>query len=248
MKEAIIQAIIAPGVIGGILTMASTGYFPPQTTWSTTAAFDPGLSSPPSWWTPLRGIRTQRLFLMEYEGTQEFTDTILHPEALGEIVEWLNDEQLMQFSRHRGAIHTVDTQRRYLMDNYGGRELMKTYPRKYWLIFRCDEERDTKKDALIGTITRSIDSSLHHLWEPIVDIGILLGKEQGNGYALEAMSGLINWHSGKGFCSFRIGTDIRNEAMIKLATSCGMTKYEQSADIVYMRLNTRINSNNWTGR
>ncbi len=202
----------------------------------------------PQWHDALVGIRTERLFLLEYEGTQEFTDAILTPAVLGEVASWLNDQELMKFSRHAGTVYTVESQAEYLLKNYGGRKLLEAHPPKYWFIFRSDEERGIAQDRLIGTITRSVETSPHHLFPPRANIGILLGAEQGNGYAAEAMSALINWHSPKGITSFRIGTDHRNEAMIKLATTCGFKHHTRDSGLVYMDLDLRIDSSSWTGR
>lgn len=207
-------AAVNQALVGTVTTLASTG-LPPR-----------------PWHEAWTGIRTPRLFLMEFEGTQEFLDRCLSPEALEEIVSWLNNKELMKYSRQSALTHTVEGQRNYLMNHYGGRALMASYhPPKYWFIFRADDER-TGRDKLIGTITRDYikDGSRHRG----ADIGILLGAEQGRGYALEAMNGIINWHIGHGFSRFQIGTDERNEPMIKLATSCGMIEYKRENGHVYM--------------
>jgi RimJ/RimL family protein N-acetyltransferase len=189
------------------------------------------------------GLRTERLVLLAFDGSLEFFHEVISPEVLDQMCHWLNDPKIMQYSelRSKCGTHNRATQETYLMGLFSGRELLRhRVPPCYYFIYQCDPDR-FGADTLIGSITAHRPSS------DTVDIGIMIGADEGrgHGYAAEAMSAVINAYSGLGIRHFQIGTDLRNRAMIRLAEAVGMKERERSDTHIYMDM--RISSDRWAG-
>ena len=186
-----------------------------------------------AWWTnPIKQldkstevISADRIYLIEFAPNQfpiEYIDLV---------VSWLNDKETMKYSEQGNIVHSSTSQILYLLSEFPAR--INSFNR-YWFIVCRDKERDMP-DKLIGTLTtRHI-----HLSEE-VDIGILLGdkNERGHGYAIEAMSAVINNYSQLGIKRFTIGTMLKNRPMINLAKALGMKKYKKDDFHLYMEMRT----------
>lgn len=160
----------------------------------------------------LAAIKTERLYLARLNAM---------PENLRQMVEWLNDPEVTWFSEQKNYRHTEDSQREYLQHILDSPDL------EYWTITVSD------KDRLLG---KPIGSIAFEKRDTAANIGIMIGDKPswGQGYALEAMTAIINHLIGRGFKRFEIGTMKDNERMIKLATACGMKEEFRNGEYVYM--------------
>lgn len=183
-----------------------------------------------AWYEQHEHIKTDRLLLLQVEPTHEFI-TVYAQNAFGSVVNWLNDVTLMRYSEQRHQHHTIHKQNAYVLDTFGGKNLMKGTPSKYWLIYKFGEEAPRPVDKLIGTITGHTDAKTG---QREVDIGILLGQCHGNGYAAEAMNLVINHYYNRGVTRFTCGMHHENEAMQKLASTVGMKLWRFGEDHIYM--------------
>lgn len=181
----------------------------------------------------LGSIKTDRLSLrMHYENPDlpmdPFIQKVMDP-FIQKVVNWLNDKELMKYSEQRHIEHTKQTQLSYLNDNFSGTANQS----RYWYVILNDNERGIKND-LIGSITGHVFKRGHSLrprsktpsfaaWKDrlSVNIGIMLGEQHGHGYASEALSAVVNYYSDTGIKHMEVGMMPDNEAMVKLAKTCG---------------------------
>jgi len=165
-------------------------------------------------------IKTDRLRLRQLE-------TIYFGAAcnwcLEPMVKWLNDPEVVKYSGQRFKSHTKTSQMQYLQS------ILSSASKDYWIIQLEDRDRGVSKP--IGSITTAANDVSAN-----INIGIMIGEKDchGHGYALEAMSAVINHCVGKGAKSFEIGTMVKNVPMIRLAQSCGMKTDRVEGDYVYM--------------
>ncbi len=139
------------------------------------------------------------------------------------IVGWLNDPEVVRYSDHRLFEHNRKSQKEY----FEGK--LCDPNEEYWFIDQV-EDWDTDLSNLIGAITLEFKD------DAAVNIGIMLGDKSawGNGYAMEAMTAMIDHLTGQGIRRFEIGTRKENERMIKLATACGMKQESEDDQYIYM--------------
>lgn len=172
-------------------------------------------------------IKSDRLVLIQVENTEEFI-TNYSVGSLQQIVDWLNDTSLMRYSEQRHKLHTIQSQQEYLLKTFGGENLKRSLPSRYWLIFKFGDEKPVANDLLIGSITSYVNADRE------VDLGIMLGRDHGNGYAAEAMNMVINYFHQRRVARFTCGMHGENDAMYKLATTLGMKSYKDEGPYLYM--------------
>jgi RimJ/RimL family protein N-acetyltransferase len=165
----------------------------------------------------INAIHTERLRL------GRFNEGMLWGGVTEKMVGWLNDPDVVRYSEQRHIKHTIETQATYF------KHLQRNSGIDYWFIYLNDKERDAPF-GLIGSLTVSV------IDKPIANIGIMIGDKTAwhHGYALEAMSAIINGLAGEGFKRFEIGTMEENQPMINLAISCGMKEEKRKHGYVYM--------------
>ncbi len=171
-------------------------------------------------------INTERLKLV-------ILTAVAGTETIDTMVGWLNDPEVVRYSEQRHVTHTRKSQTVYL-----SKMGVPVHPVKYWLIYQHDKERNIL-NKLIGSI--SLDHKQTYRSECLgkfntVNIGIMLGDKsaQGHGYALEAMTAIINYLADRDYKRFEIGTMKENQPMIRLATSCGMKVEREENGFIYM--------------
>lgn len=174
-------------------------------------------------------IKSDRLVLIQVEATEEFVMNY-GGDAFQQIVGWLNDTSLMRYSLQRYKLHTLQSQQEYLLKTFGGDNLKLSLPSRYWLIFKLGEEKPMASDPVVGSITSHVNADRE------VDLGIMLGREHGNGYAAEAMNMVINYFHQRRVSRFTCGMHGENDAMYKLATALGMTQFKSEGYHVYMHM------------
>lgn len=123
-------------------------------------------------------------------------------------VGWLNDHDLMRYSRHRHKIHTIDTCYAY-WQSFGGT------PNFYWAI----EETETGNKH-IGNIIAYVDE-----YNMLADVSILIGEKeaQNKHFGSEAWLAVCDFlFENKGMRKLTAGTMAVNLPMIKLMHRVGM--------------------------
>jgi RimJ/RimL family protein N-acetyltransferase len=131
--------------------------------------------------------------------------------VLPEYVGWLNDRELMRFSRQRLRPHTRESCLEYLASFEGT-------PNLFWAI----EERDPAR--MIGTATAYLDVA-----KKSADVGILVGHPaaRGRGLATEAWGLVLRYlFEVRGLAVVTGGTDVRHAAMLRVFRHHGMTPFE----------------------
>jgi RimJ/RimL family protein N-acetyltransferase len=124
-------------------------------------------------------------------------------------LSWLNDKQLMHFSRQKYFTHTRESSLEYLQSFDDG-------PHLFWAV------ELTADRQCIGTLTAYID--IHH---HTADIGLMIGHAgaRGKGYGLQAwrlaMKYLFNQ---KQIRKITGGTNSLNHAMIRIMQNAGMVQ------------------------
>lgn len=122
-----------------------------------------------------------------------------------QMVEWLNDKELMQYSEQRHGHHDFTSQRKYI-ESFCEPDL-----------FRLIVERG----RMIGTITAHVDK--HNL---VADMGILIGdkSKHGQGYGTEAWVALMEHLFGTGILKIEAGCMQTNQGMIHIFKKSGMSQ------------------------
>lgn len=167
-------------------------------------------------------IQTGRLMIVPFEETH-ISDRYL---------SWLNDAELMRFSRQRLMTHTVESCRIY-------RKSFEGTPNYFWAI-----EELKSGFGHIGNINAYIDSH-----NSIADIGIVIGEKTAAGgkYGTEAWIGVCDYLFKKqNIRKITAGTMALNKAMLGIMASSGMVDdgvrkkhflYEgQAVDVVHKAL------------
>lgn len=113
-------------------------------------------------------IKTKRLVL------EPFCEKYLTQEY----VDWLNDEEVVRYSRQRHYKHTVESCRKYTQS-------FKGTSNHIWAILAVGDDL-----GHIGNINAYVDEK-----NRIADVGILIGKKElwGKGYGSEAWAGVCNY-------------------------------------------------------
>lgn len=127
------------------------------------------------------------------------------------MIEWLNDNHLMQYSEQRHYRHTPVSQFTYIGKNiitfreiYHGKEFIGT----------INAENDTNND--------------------VANVGILIGKDfQGNGFGCEAWTAYCDALLNNGTRKIEAGAMSINRPMIKIFEKSGMT-YEGRREAHFM--------------
>lgn len=128
-----------------------------------------------------------------------------------QMVAWLNDPDLMQYSEQRHKKHTIESQKKYV-------DSIK-WPHAFYLIHFGGAPQASH--SLIGTMTAFVD--LHN---NVADLGILIGRDfRGQGFGLEAWSALSDYLLGTGTRKIEAGCMETNQRMISIFVKSGM-KYE----------------------
>ncbi len=125
-----------------------------------------------------------------------FTGAHLTPAYLG----WLNDKDLMRFSRQRLVAHTVESSRTFLAS-------FQNSPHFFWAIERVAD------GGHVGTLTTYVDTHYQ-----TADLGILVGPEVAGTGCGKAAWGLALRH---GFATLGMrkitgGTSAENRAMVRI--------------------------------
>jgi len=143
-------------------------------------------------------IRTERLRLVP------FGEEFLTPRY----VDWLNDPQVVRFSRQRHSVHTLESCRRYWQSFHGT-------PNRLWAIVEAAEGL-----GHIGNLSASIDPR-----DEVADLGILIGERGawGRGYGAEAWKAVCrHLFEGQGVRKITAGTYATNLAMLGIMRAAGM--------------------------
>lgn len=125
-------------------------------------------------------------------------------------VGWLNDRQLMQYSRQRFLTHTPESCRAFADSYTDG-------PHYFWGIVAEDPWL-----GHIGNLTANVD--VHNR---VADLTILVGeaKAQGKGFGLSAWSTAMSWLLGPaGFRKVAAGTMAINTPMLRIMQKSGMVE------------------------
>ena len=120
---------------------------------------------------------------------------------------WLNDAEVMKYSRHSSKEHSIESATQYFL----------AANRLSWGVFL-----NNYSSKHIGNITADVC-----LETQSADIGILIGEKSlwGRGFAKEAMELLIGYLGAEeGLCRVTVGMNPANEPMQNLAKSIGMER------------------------
>lgn len=123
-------------------------------------------------------------------------------------IGWLNDSQLMQYSRQRFLVHTRESCLAFA-DSY------RDSPHYFWGIVADDPAL-----GHIGNLTANVDVN-----NRVADLTILVGEAsaQGKGFGLAAWSLAMSWLLGPGgFRKVAAGTMAVNTPMIRIMQKSGM--------------------------
>jgi len=145
-------------------------------------------------------IRTERLRLVP------FAEEFLTPRYVG----WLNDPEVVRFSRQRHALHTLESCRRYWQSFHGT-------PHRLWAIVEAAEGL-----GHVGNLSASIDPH-----DEVADLGILIGQRSawGRGYGSEAWKAVCrHLFEGPGVRKITAGTYATNLAMLGIMRAAGMAE------------------------
>jgi len=116
--------------------------------------------------------------------------------ALGKMVRWLNNKELMRYSEQRHRKHTLDSQRDYIesfqdpnifLEIHSGREI-------------------------IGTVTAFVDG-----YNKVADVGILIGEQGRSGFGSEAWKAFCDHLIAHGIRKIEAGCIDSNLAMMNVA-------------------------------
>lgn len=135
-----------------------------------------------------------------------FTEDFLTPVYVG----WLNDAEVVKYSRQRFSNHTGESCRNYL-------ESMKKSGDFFWAIL------DRKSGKHIGNISASIDRQ-----NSVADIAIMIGERSvwGKGYGLDAWVAAMKYlHHEAGIRMVTGGCMATNKGMMRVMEKAGMKPY-----------------------
>lgn len=124
-------------------------------------------------------------------------------------LSWLNDKQLMRFSRQKFFTHTQESSSAYLSS-------FENSPNLFWAV----ETKDTHQ--CIGTLTAYIDEH-HHT----ADLGLMIGHPdaRGKGYGLQAWTLAVKYlFNNRQIRKITGGTNSLNQAMINIMQNAGMVQ------------------------
>lgn len=144
---------------------------------------------------------------MQIEGNNVSLRPFSDSDITSEYLSWLNDQDVVRYSRHRLQLHTVESCTKYYESFQGS-------PNLFFAI------RDKENDQYLGTITAYIS-----LQEHSADVGILIGRKSawGCGFGQDAWNSLIEWLiNERQIKTITAGTLEGNKAMIKLLRRSGM--------------------------
>ena len=122
-------------------------------------------------------------------------------------VSWLNDPDVVRFSRHRYKRHTLDSCKKYL-------ESFKDSPNCFWAITIKSESEH------IGNINAYIDET-----NRTADLGIMIGEKgfQHKGYGVEAWKAVCDFlFTNKKIRKISAGTLSTNATMLRIMKKTGM--------------------------
>lgn len=125
-------------------------------------------------------------------------------------ISWLNDPEVVRFSKQRRHTHTLESCSEYL-------ESFKGTPNFFWAILARDHQLEH-----IGTMNAYIDTV-----NLVADVGIMIGEKRvwGAGYGSEALSAVCNYLIKEvGTKKVTVGTLSENKAMISIARNAGMVE------------------------
>lgn len=125
-------------------------------------------------------------------------------------LSWLNNKELMKYSRQRFNTHTAETSLAYLRS-------FDDTPNYFWAVFA---ERE-----MIGTANAYIKDG-------VADVGILIGQ-CGKGYGHETWLRILKCLSEMGLKKITAGTHKENIPMIKIMQDSGMTPTHDNDENVY---------------
>lgn len=135
-----------------------------------------------------------------------FTEDFVTPVYIG----WLNDGEVVKYSRQRFSMHTEESCRNYL-----------EYMKKSGDFFRAILDR--KSGRHIGNISASIDRQ-----NSVADIAIMIGERSvwGKGYGLDAWMAAMEWlHNEAGIRMVTGGCMVTNTGMMRVMEKAGMKPY-----------------------
>jgi RimJ/RimL family protein N-acetyltransferase len=135
-----------------------------------------------------------------------FTEDFLTPVYVG----WLNDAEVVKYSRQRFSTHTIESCRSYL-----------DHMNKSGDFFRAILDR--KSERHIGNISASIDRQ-----NSVADIAIMIGECMvwGKGYGLDAWVGAMDYlHNEVGIRMVTGGCMATNKGMMRVMEKSGMKHY-----------------------
>lgn len=135
-----------------------------------------------------------------------FGEDLISPRYVG----WLNDRQLMQYSRQRFLVHTPESCRAFAHS-------YQDSPHYFWGLMANDPAL-----GHIGNLTANVD-----VQNRVADLTILVGEAaaQGKGFGLAAWSLAMSWLLGPGgFRKVAAGTMAVNTPMIRIMQKSGMVE------------------------
>lgn len=149
--------------------------------------------------TTSKTLRAQRDLLKIVPFTEDFiTDSY---------VGWLNDPEVVKYSRQRYSKHTKESSRTFL--NH-------MRPGHFWAILKADT------NTHIGNISATVDNE-----NQIADLAILIGQRSvwGQGYGLDAWRAGISLLHDRGMRMVTGGCMASNKAMVRVMEKSGMVPY-----------------------
>jgi [ribosomal protein S5]-alanine N-acetyltransferase len=119
---------------------------------------------------------------------------------------WLNDKQLMRYSRQRHFVHTEESCLEFLSS-------YQQTPSKFWAIKRKSD------GAILGTMTANIDA-----YNKVADVGILVGETRGGRIGTESWGIAFDYlFRTLALRKVTAGTLATNTAMLKIILRWRMT-------------------------
>lgn len=167
--------------------------------------------------TVLRGRSNIIPHFERLSGKKVFLQTFLHCDISSEYISWLNDPEVMRYSKHRSRIHTQETCVEYLSS-------FENSPNRFLKII------DRLDNRMIGTLTVYLARE-----RDIADIGIMIGcrKAWGSGIGFDAWATISDWlleHTP--ITKITGGAMKKNIPMVKIMLKSGMA-LESSKTIDY---------------